>query len=174
MAPIKKGKDMIMKKTILTLAVLTSSLMAQETMQGLYFGAGVGFEAMPKDFDNGMGLSVKGGTALNQVLEYLGAEAELTTSVIPPQYPGGKDINVFTMGAYATYTIVIPDSPISVRPKFGVILPNLGDDINSRDIALSTGIAGVMKVNKQLNAYVEYVNASEWMNNYMVGIEVGF
>lgn len=161
-----------MKKLSLLALVLSSALWAQSS-QGLHIGAGVGLEAMPKGFDNGAGLSLRGGTELNQLLEYLGAEAELTTSLISPK-AGGQKINVFTMALYTNYTIVFPESPVSVRPKFGVILPNLGDDIHSRDIALSTGVAALLKVNEQMSAFVEYTNASERMNNYMVGVEVGF
>jgi len=166
-----------MKKTavILTAALLSSTaLFAQEQTNGLYVGAGIGLEAMPEHVDNGFGLSVKGGVALDQVLKNFGVEAELTTSLVAPEYNSGKNIDVLTLGAYATYTIVIPNAPVSVRPKFGVILPNLADEINSRDVALSTGVAGLLKVSDQLNAYIEYVNTSEMMNNYMIGVEVNF
>jgi hypothetical protein len=167
---------MNMKKSavILTAALLSSALFAQEQRNGVYLGAGLGLEAMPKHVDNGLGLSVKGGVALDQLLSHLGAEAELTTSLVAPEYSSDKNIDVFTLGVYATYTIDIPNSPVAVRPKFGVILPNLADEINSRDVALSTGVAGLLKLNDQLDAYVEYVNTSEMMNNYMVGVEVNF
>lgn len=167
-----------MKKTavILTAAVLSSTMLCaqEQPNSGVYIGAGIGLEAMPKDVDNGMGLSVKGGVALDQLLKNMGVEAELTTSLVAPEYDNGKNIDVFTLGVYATYTIAIPNSPVSVRPKFGVILPNLADEINSRDVALSTGVAGLLKINKQLDAYVEYVNTSEMMNNYMIGVAVNF
>jgi hypothetical protein len=165
-----------MKKIAVILAamLLSSPLLAQEQHSDYYASAGIGVEAMPEDYDGGIGLSVKGGMKLDQVLPHFGAEAELTTSLVSPQNPAGNDINVFTLGAYATYTIVIPNSSVSVRPKFGLIFPNLSDDINSRDIAVSSGLAGLFKLNKQMDLYVEYVNASEYMNNYMVGLEVGF
>jgi len=161
-----------MKKLSILALALSSALWAQSA-QGLHIGAGVGLEAMPKGFDNGAGLSLRGGAELNQLLEYLGAEAELTTSLIAPKV-GGKKLNVFTMALYTNYTIAIPGSSVSVRPKFGVILPNLGDDIHSRGIALSTGIAALLKVNEQMSTFVEYTNASEWMNNYMIGVEIAF
>jgi hypothetical protein len=85
-----------------------------------------------------------------------------------------NNIDVLTLGLYTTYTIAIPNSPVSVRPKFGVILPNLSDDLNSRDVALSTGVAGLFNLNEQIDIYAEYVNTSESMNNYMVGVEINF
>lgn len=157
----------------LTAALLSSTLMAQEQTNGLYVGAGIGLEGMPKDYNDGMGLAVKGGIALDQLLKDLGAEAELTTSLIAPSYKG-KDINVFTLGLYATYTIEIPNAPFSFRPKFGLILPNLADETNSRDIAISSGLAGLYSPNGQIDIYVEYVNVSESVNNYMAGILLNF
>ena len=167
-----------MKKIAVTAAalLLSSSLFAEQAQQksGVYVAAGLGLEAMPKHVDNGMGLSLKGGVALDQLLKNMGLEAELTTSLVAPEYQGGAKIDVFTLGVYATYTIDIPNSPVAVRPKFGVILPNLADDINSRDVALSTGVAALLKFSNQFSGYVEYVNTSEMMNNYMVGLEVSF
>jgi len=103
-----------MKKIAVTAAalLLTSSLYAEQTQQisGVYVGAGLGLEAMPKHVDNGMGLSLKGGVALDQLLKNMGVEAELTTSLVAPEYQGGENIDVFTLGVYATYTIDIPNS----------------------------------------------------------------
>jgi len=165
-----------MKKVLFSAAalLLSSSLFAQQGNHGVYMGVGLGLEAMPKHVDNGLGLAVKGGIHLDEVLPHLGAEMELTTSLVAPEYKGGVDINVFTLGFYATYTIALPNTPIAIRPKFGFILPNLSDEINSRDFALSTGIAGVYTINRVFDAYVEYVNTSEAMNNYMVGFNINF
>ena len=152
--------------------MLSSSLFAQGN--GVYMGVGFGIEAMPKEFDDGVGLALKAGVGLDQVLPHLGVEAELSTSLASPETPGGQKIDILTIGAYATYTIAIPGSPFSVRPKFGVILPNLSDDLHSRDVAISGGIAGVLEFNRQLDLYLEYVNTSETMNNYMLGLQVNF
>ena len=167
-----------MKKIALTAATLAlaSSLYAQAPQEenSFYVAAGLGLEAMPKDYDNGLGLSVKGGAILNELMHNFGVEAELTTSLISPEQPHGNDINVFTLGAYATYTIDIPNSAFAVRPKLGLIFPNLSDEINSYDIAVSSGVAALMKINKQMKAYIEYENESEAMNNYMIGLEMSF
>jgi hypothetical protein len=172
-----------MKKIALFSAalMLSSSLYAQQQQQsGVYAAVGLGLEAMPKDqygvdYDNGMGLAVKGGVELDQLLKNFGLEAELSTSLIAPEVnPGGQNIDILTLGAYATYTIDLPNSAFAVRPKFGFILPNLNDDINSYDVAVSGGLAALYSLNSQLDLYAEYVNASEFMNNYMVGVEVNF
>lgn len=166
-----------MKKTasIAAAFLLSSSLFAQQQgSNGIYVGAGLGLEAMPKHVDNGMGLALKGGVELDQVLKNFGLEAELSTSLIAPEV-NDHNIDVLTLGAYATYTIHMPNSAFAVRPKFGFILPNLGDDdLNSRDIAVSSGLAALYSLNSQIDLYAEYVNTSEAMNNYVVGVEINF
>lgn len=165
-----------MKKIISVAAalLLSSSLYAQQQgSNGFYIGGGIGIEAMPKDFDNGIGLAIKGGVELDNVLKNLGVEAELSTSLASPEI-GNYDIDITTLGVYGTYTIQIPASAFKIRPKFGVILPNLADDINSRDMAISGGVAGMYTLNKQLDLYVEYVNTSETMNSYTFGMTVNF
>jgi hypothetical protein len=165
-----------MKKiaVILLGLVMSSALFAQEAQNNFYAAAGVGIEAMPKKYDNGLGLSLKGGAILNEVMPNFGLEGELTTSLVSPKSPGGGDINIFTLGAYATYTIQIPNSAFSLRPKFGFILPNLSDNIDSYDFRVSSGLAALMKINNQIHVYIEYENESEAMNNYLVGLEMHF
>jgi hypothetical protein len=168
-----------MKKivSIAAAVLLTSSAYAQQQgSNGFYVGAGIGLEAMPKHVDDGVGLAIKGGLELDNVLNNLGVEAELSTSLISPEISNSNNkIDVTTFGVYATYTIDIPGSAFKVRPKFGLILPNLADELHSRgDVTISGGIAGMYELNNQLDLYVEYVNTSEAMNNYMIGLAVNF
>jgi len=165
-----------MKKFVSVAAalLLSSSLFAnQNGPAGVYVGAGLGLEAMPKYFDNGLGLSIKGGASLDSVLNNFGVEAELTTSLIAPDIHG-VDYSVTTLGFYGTYTIHLPNSAFALRPKFGFILPNLNDEINSRDLAVSGGLAGLYTLNRQVDIYVEYVNASEMLSNYTIGVNFNF
>ncbi|MBD3799947.1 MAG: outer membrane beta-barrel protein [Campylobacterales bacterium] len=167
-----------MKKivSIAAAVLLTSSVYAQQHgSNGFYVGAGIGLEAMPKHVDDGVGLAIKGGLELDNVLNNLGVEAELSTSLISPEISNNNKIDVTTFGVYATYMIDIPGSAFKVRPKFGLILPNLADELHSRgDVTISGGIAGMYELNNQLDLYVEYVNTSEAMNNYMIGLAVNF
>lgn len=158
--------------SVLVAGLLSVGAFAQEK-SGLYVGAGLGLEAVVKDADNGFGLALKGGIKLDQLLKNLGAEVELGKSLSDPKI-GPANIDVLTLAGYVTYDIKFGNSPISARPKFGVVLPNLGDEIHSRDFALSTGIAGVLKINNDLNAYLDYTNVSEFMNTYTVGVEFSF
>ncbi|MEA3373680.1 MAG: outer membrane beta-barrel protein [Campylobacterota bacterium] len=164
---------------VLTLLLTSSLINAEESneLSGFYVGAGLAIHAVPNDWDdNGLGLVLKGGAALPQVLNNLGMEVELTTSLSDPETHNGHDVSILTLAGYMTYNIRFPDSHIFVRPRAGFILPNLGDtkSVNSRNFGISTGIAAVVELNKQMNVYGDYTNLGENINNYTVGVELKF
>ena len=179
--------------TLLTTVALGSTLFAGEGMS-FYGGGGLAIEAVP-DIDNqsmGTAIVLRGGMDLPMVLEGFGAEVELTKSVLDPSYEDSEcsvyafgtcvgyktvdyDTNVMTLGAYAVYTIPLGEK-FYVKPRFGIILPNLGDDksANSRDITFSSGIGGGFKVMEQMNIYVDYTVIGEFVTNYGAGVEYHF
>lgn len=171
-----------MKKMVAVLSafLLSSTLYSADSDNGLsgaYVGVGLAIEAVPKHADEyGVGLVLKGGMALPQLFEGLGAEVELTKSLSDPEDGAGHGVSILTLAGYVTYDITIPDSPFSVRPRAGIILPNLGDNesVNSRDFGFSLGVAGVYALNEQLNAYVDYTVLGEYITNYTAGIELKF
>jgi len=158
----------------MALLVLTVEGYAQKIKRS-YIGSGVGVLATPKGTDAGVGIAIKGGLYLDQILDNLGAEMELNFSVKNPEVNASK-IAIITFGTYLTYDIKFKNSPISVRPKFGFVLPNLGDSnsVNSRNFALSSGIAAVLKIDDDLNVYIDYTNLGESVNNYSAGVEFRF
>lgn len=165
--------------TLLTTVALTSALTAAEGMS-FYGGGGLAIEAVPDYSGVSMGTAIvlRGGMNLPMVLEGFGAEAELTKSVINPEYDYGwasSDVSVLTLAAYAVYTIPLGEK-FYVKPRFGIILPNLGDDqsVNSRDITFSSGIGGGFKVMKNMNIYVDYTVLGEFVTNYGAGVEYHF
>lgn len=187
--------------TLLTTAALTSALMAAEGMS-FYGGGGLAIEAVPDSFDKndnatlsmGTAIVLRGGMNLPMLLEGFGAEVELTKSVINPEYEytytdydysgylpvsstrtEKHDISIMTFAAYAVYTIPLGDK-FYVKPRFGIILPNLGDEksANSRDITFSSGIGGGFKVMEQMNIYVDYTVIGEFVTNYGAGVEYHF
>lgn len=166
-----------MKKVLLALVVLASMSYAQESTsanQGLYAGAGLGILATDKDGNAGLGLSLKGGMALDQVLKGFGAQVELNKSLLDPEYGNNHDINVFTIATYATFDIVIPNSKVTLRPRIGVILPNLQDDIDSRDIILSPGFGATYAIQDNMRIYADYTVLGEAISNYSAGLEIKF
>lgn len=175
-------------RSLLATAVLSSAVMATEV--GFYAGGGVAFEAVPSSFDweMGLGLVLRGGMTLDTVLENFGAEVELTKSIVDPKvnyknYANGRDkVNVTTLAAYAVYRIPVTNK-IYVKPRFGIIFPNLGGAefegtndgvVNSRDITFSSGIGGGFTVMDHLDIYVDYTTIGESITNYGAGVEYHF
>ena len=165
-----------MKKFLLTLAVLASMTYAEDTVsdQGLYAGAGIGIMATDDNGDAGLGLSLRAGVELDDVLEGLGIQAELNKSFSDPENGAGRDIDVMTLATYATFDIDIPSSNVTLRPKIGVILPNMKDDIDSRDVILSSGFGMTYEIEDNVRLYADYTVLGQAISNYSAGIEFQF
>jgi len=163
-------------KALLATAMIANTVMAAEV--GFYGGGGLAFEAVPKD-DNlkmGLGIVLRGGMTLDSVLENFAVEVEFTKSLLDPKYDYSaytNKVNVTTLATYAVYRIPITDK-IYVKPRFGIIFPNLGDDTNSRDITFSSGIGGGFTVMDHLDVYVDYTVIGEFVTNYAAGVEYHF
>lgn len=171
-------------KAFLAAAVLSSSLMAVEV--GFYAGGGLAIEAVPDggdyypDWKMGTGLVLRGGLTLDSVMQNFAAEVELTKSIIDPKvdfkgFNDGRDnVNVATLAVYAVYRIPVVDK-FYVKPRFGIILPNLGDDVvNSRDVTFSSGIGAGYTVMDHLDVYMDYTVLGESITNYGAGVEWHF
>lgn len=164
-------------KALFATAILSSGVAATEV--GFYAGGGLALEAVPdiKDLKMGLGAVVRGGMTLDTVLENFAVEGELTKSLIDPRFDNpGKDeeFNVTTLAAYAVYRIPVADK-FYVKPRFGVIFPNLGDDwVNSRDVTFSSGIGAGFTVLTHLDVYIDYTVLGEFVTNYGAGVEYHF
>jgi len=175
---------------LLATAVLSSGVAATEV--GFYAGGGLAFEAVPKkdsslnDWKMGMAVVLRGGMTLDAVLEGFAAEVELTKSVIDPKAyigHGSRDnINVTTLATYAVYRIPVTNE-IYVKPRFGIIFPNLGGEeyvgtstgvVNSRDVTFSSGIGAGFTVMEHFDVYVDYTVIGESITNYAAGVEYHF
>jgi hypothetical protein len=141
-----------------------------------YVGAGLGIMATPDQTGakNALGMSLRGGaTGFVAMMPSVGMMFELNKSLTEL-----SDYNQFedalTFAGYLTYDIIIPNSQFVIRPKFGVILPNASDEINSRDLSFSSGIGGKMLINEQIDVYVDYAVLGEAVTNYSLGVEFKF
>lgn len=156
-------------------SALSLSAAQQNDMGSIYVGAGIGIEAVPTQYDSsGTAMSLKIGTKLDYLLSKLGGEIEYTKSIIEPKSSATNKVDVQTVAAYLTYDINFKNSPIFVRPRLGIMLPNSGDKINSRDVGFSSGADLGVSLNKRTDAYLGYTNMGETINNYIVGIEYRF
>ena len=166
-----------MRNFLIAVAILTGITYAQESVpqdQGLYAGAGLGIMATDDRGDAGIGLSLRAGVELDDVLKGFGLQAELNRSFSDPQNHNNKDIDVTTIAGYATFDIEIPNSRVTLRPKIGAILPNLDDDIDSRDLILSSGFGMTYKLEENIRLYSDYTVLCEGISNYSAGIELSF
>ena len=118
---------------------------------------------------------MKAGIDLDDVLQNLGAQVEIQKSILNPEY-GNNDNNVLTLAGYAVYNIAIPSTEITVRPRFGIIIPNLGDDnsVNSRNYGLSSGLDVTYNIADNLRVCAGYTNLGESINTYIIGAEFHF
>jgi hypothetical protein len=165
-----------MKNALLALTLLTSVSFAaeQSTSQNIYAGAGLGVMATDDNGDAGLGVSIKAGTYLDSVLKGMGIQAELNKSLSDPEHGNGRDIDVMTFALYSSYDILIPKSEFTLRPRIGAIMPNLNDDIDSRDLILSSGFGVLYDLQDNLRLYADYTVLGEAISNYSVGVEVKF
>ncbi len=174
--------------TLLATSLLSTNVIATEV--GFYAGGGMAFEAVPKnsqDWEMGLGLVLRGGMTLDALMEGFAAEIEMTKSLVDPKvdYKGNDDrdrINVTTLATYAVYRIPVTKL-IYVKPRFGVIFPNLGGAeidytndsiVNSRNITFSSGIGAGYTVMDHLDIYVDYTVIGENITNYAAGAEYHF
>ncbi len=137
-----------------------------------YIGGGFGFMATPdiSGAENGFGLTLKAGaTGFVEAMSGVGALIELNKSLT-----GLNDADILTVATYVSYDIKIPNSNFAIRPKFGLILPNAGDKMNSRDMTFSSGIGAKMSLNEQFDVYVDYAVLGEGVTNYSLGAEFKF
>lgn len=165
-----------MKKTLLALTLLACLVNAESTTtdQGLYVGTGLGILATDDNGDAGLGLSLKAGLSLEDTLKGLGLQVELNKSLSDPENGGGRDIDVLTLAAYTTFDIEIPNSKVTLRPRIGVILPNMKDDIDSRDLILSPGFGMTYALQDNMRLYADYTVLGESISNYSAGLEIKF
>ncbi len=160
-----------MKKSTLFLSAMLLATAATAEIKP-YVGGGFGYMVAP-DYhgaENGLGMTLKGGaTGFIAQMPGVGGQVELNKSLT-----GLNDADVLTFAGYLTYDIEIPGAPVALRPRFGLILPNAGDEIHSYDLTFSSGFGGVFRINKQLSAYADYTVLGEMITNYSAGIEFHF
>jgi len=162
-----------MKKIILSSILLTSSLLAVE-LSDSYVGGGLGFLATNSDGTNGLGVNLRVGAKIKEVpIEGFGVQTELVKSIIEPK-SYGLQTNVLTMAAYTTYDIAVADTDVVLRPKIGLILPNAADDIDSRDVILSSGFGAKYAYTKEIDITADYTVLGERVSLYTLGVEYKF
>jgi len=104
-------KDIGMKKILSTIAItalISTGAFSSVFIDGGYYGGiGAGLEDFStySSYDPGVTLVLNGGKPIIKLGPgTIGAEGELTYTVVPMSHSYASDLNVLTIGAYATYT----------------------------------------------------------------------
>jgi len=165
-----------MKKTILTATLLFSvsstSLIAADFIKGEYYGgAGFGMEKFSRytSYDPGLSIILNGGKPIIKLGPgVIGVEGEFTYTALPMNYNSmgsDWDLNIMTLGAYATYTFDHSDK-LYTRVKAGIVHRNYSWDYNgdSRDynydytqVGAAIGVGVGYKFNETLRAYSDLI-----------------
>lgn len=166
-----------MKKTVKLLSIMAlfaSLSMANDS--NIYAGGGLAYESLPdySDKSSGIGIVLRGGMKLDKVFEHFATEVEISKSLVDPKI-GNNTYDVTTLATYAVYTIDINDK-FYVKPRFGIILPNLGssDFVNSRDIGFASGLGGGFHFDDKMDIYFDYTILGEGVTNWGSGVEYHF
>jgi len=154
---------------VATSAILSTSAMSADFIQGGYYGgAGLGVEdySTYSYMDPGYTLVINGGKPIIKLGPgTLGAEAEFTYTIVPLTYDYNSDweLNIMTLGAYATYTFDF--NKFYVRGKVGPVYKDYTWDYNnnyvghsdSSDVDVAAGIGAGYKINNTLRVYSDII-----------------
>jgi hypothetical protein len=135
--------------TAMVSALFVTSAVSADFIKGdFYGGAGIGVENFShySSYDPGVTVVVNGGKPIIKLGPgTIGAEGELTYTVVPLSHSFGDDLSIFTLSAFATYTFDHTDK-IYTRVKAGFTHRNYSFDnesfnsnYNSRGVAAGVG-----------------------------------
>lgn len=178
-----------MKKTLLASAIAaamisTGAMAAPAPKLVDYFNVSMGSQAVT-DFDSGTALIGTVGKNLDDQVQNLSAEVEMSKTVSKPGTTIlGTDFNsdVFSMGGYAVYNF--PATPqFTFRGKAGLLYESVtaeacisgicgsADDTN---FGLSYGVGATWKLQKNFNILGEYTIVESDVSNLALGIKYDF
>ena len=164
-----------MKKTVLPVIVsivTSTSLMAADFIKGKFYGGvGLGVENFStySSYDPGVTIIINGGKPIIKLGPgTIGAEGEFTYTVLPlnySRYSSDWDLNIMTLGAYATYTFDHSDK-LYTRAKLGVVQRKYswtynnnrrGYDYDYNQAGVAVGVGTGYKFNEKLRAYSDLI-----------------
>jgi opacity protein-like surface antigen len=175
-----------MKKILSTIAVTailsTGAFSAEFINGGAYGGVGMGFEDFStySSYDPGVTLVLNGGKPIIRIGPgTLGAEGELTYTVVPMSHSFASDLTVITFGAYATYTYDI-NQQLYARAKLGLVNRNYSWDKNRyysdyNKVGEAIGIGAGYNLTNNMRAFTDIIaldgNGLKQLN---FGLQVSF
>jgi opacity protein-like surface antigen len=173
-----------MKKKLSVVAIsalLSTGVMAADFIDGgIYGGVGIGFEDYShySAYDPGMTLVLNGGKPIIKLGPgVIGAEGELTYTVVPLSHTYWSDLNILTLGAYATYTYDFSDKLYS-RAKLGIVHRDYSYDSHYSDynsVGVAAGIGAGFKFTDKMRLFSDIilVDGSN-LTQLNIGVQMSF
>jgi len=179
-----------MKKLLSTVAIsaiLSTGAIGADFIQGGYYGGvGIGIEdySVHSSIDPGVTLVINGGKPIVKLGPgTLGAEGEFTYTIVPLTYDyyyyGNKsyDLNILTLGAYATYTFDFSDK-LYARGKLGIVNRSTTWDNGYSDdsiVNVGAGIGAGYKINNTMRIFSDLIvlDGSD-LKQFNVGLQITF
>ena len=88
-------------------------------------------------------------------------------------YHSDRDMGL-TLASYIVYNFEIPETEFTIRPKAGIVFPNLGDNVYHDSSSLGYGLNVIYNFKEDLGLYVGYGSFGTSVHQYSAGIEVLF
>jgi len=159
---------------ILTLLLCTTSIYAQN----MYADLGIGVLDTNKIENLGVGPMARLGYLFSKPSNSLGLEVEANPMVVKTKansdnYHNNRDM-ALVLGSYLVYNYQLGDSKFLLRPRIGVVFPNLGDNLYKNGTSFAYGISTMYKLNDDLSGYISYGSFGDSVHHVSMGISIGF
>ncbi|PHR54179.1 MAG: hypothetical protein COA44_14120 [Arcobacter sp.] len=146
--------------------------------QSMYADLGIGVLDTNKIDNQGVGPMARFGYLFSDPSNSLGIEVEANPMTVKTEDNNGNNHNdrdmAIVLGTYLVYSYQVGDSQFSLRPRIGVVFPNLGDNLYKDSGSFAYGLSALYKFNDDLSGYISYGSFGSSVNHVSVGISIGF
>jgi len=169
-----------MKIKILVLATSLVLFSTNLSAQSVYVDIGMSVLDTDSTSSTGFGPLGRVGYLFNDKDNSFGIEAE-ANGLMVDRYnidtnhngPSDRDI-AFTLGTYLVYSYALPSTKFTLRPRAGVVFPNIGDNIYKDKSSFAYGMSLLYDFRKEFSAYLSYGSFGSGVKGASLGISVNF
>lgn len=163
------------------IVIFSSILILTQTghAESAYANIGVGLLNTNKVDNVGVGPVFRLGYLFSGVSNSFGIEVEANPMRVDMKdddnsyYHSERDMGL-TLASYLVYNFEIPDTKFTVRPKAGIVFPNLGDNVYKDSSGFGYGLNVIYNFKEELGLYIGYGSFGSSANQYSAGLEVLF
>lgn len=161
--------------------ILASFLILTQTSHAESTYANIGVGLLDTDsIDNvGAGPVFRLGYLFSDVSNSFGIEAEANPMRVDIKddgnryYHSDRDMGLI-LASYLVYNFEMPNTQFTVRPKAGIVFPNLGDNVYQDSSNFGYGLNVIYNFKDDLSFFVGYGSFGHSVNQYSAGLEVFF